>query len=371
MTALILAAAIVSANSLDSLDACLQRMQREISQMEEEEGALETILDAIHQHLETSREYYNQLALEEAAILRKLGELSGVFTREDSLRGKLVESLSSYIRYLYSHRNLGGLGSFFARGGFRRMMHRQAYVDYLASRAAHEVFLLSLSRDSLARYRDSLEVLLLDVRNLRKQMEDIREEIYLEEAKQTEMRNMVTGRIEAARESLRVMEERRRARSRFVTELIVRSSPASASGLLPQPGSDAYLERNRGSVRWPAEGRLVRNFGIEKQPEYGTEINVEGITVVTQPGREIRAVAPGVVLYATDYLSMGKMVVLDHQDGYYTFYGHLGRVYVSIGDRVDDGSHLGRVGTVQGGQPGYYFEIRKGSEPVNPGLYLE
>lgn len=370
MTAFLLTAALLSAGSLDSLDARLQETRQEIERLEDEEAALTTILDAIHVHLITSREYYNELALEEARILQQLGRVSAVFTDEDSLREELVESLSSYLIYLYSHRNLGGVGSFFVEGGFRRMLHRQAYVDYLASKAAREVYLLTISQDSLGSCRDSLETILLNVQELRHRMEEIQEGIYEEEARQASMRRQVMGRIAAARESLQVLEDRRIARSQFVTELIVRSTSSPSQELLPQPGSDAYFERQRGSVDWPAEGQVFRRFGVERHPDYGTEITVDGITVVTQPSQEVCATAPGVVMYAREYLSYGPMVLIDHQDGYYSAYGYLGQLSVSQGDPVDAGTPLGRSGPVPGGQPGYYFEIRKGGEPVDPEGYL-
>jgi septal ring factor EnvC (AmiA/AmiB activator) len=371
LTAALLVAALLSAGSLDSLDACLQDMQQEISRLEEEEAALTTILDAIHVHLMTSRDYYNELALEEARLLQQLNRVSSVFTEEDSLREGLVESLSSYMLYLYSHRNLGGIGSFFVEGGFRRMLHRQAYIDYLASKAAGEVYMLSMSQDSLGSYRDSLEVLLINVQQLRQQMENIQEGIYSEEARQASMRSQVMGRIAAARESLEVLEDRRLATSSFVTQLSVRSTSSPSPALLPEPASDAYLERQRGNVEWPSEGQIIRGFGIETHPQYGTETTSDGITVVTQPSQDIRSSAPGVVIYAREFLDRGQMVVLDHQDGYFTVYGYLGQLAVSLGDQVDAGTLLGRSGPVPGGQPGYYFEIRKGGQPANPEEYLQ
>ena len=371
MTALILFAVLVSASSLDSLDACVQETQEHIVLLEQEEAAVSTILDAIHLHLLTSRSYYNELALEEAEILQQLSRVSGVFTAEDSLREALVESLSSYMIYLYSHRNLGGIGSFFVEGGFSRMLHRQAYVDYLASKAANEVFMLSISQDSLGSFRDSLEVILINVQQLRQQMEETQERIYAEEARQASMRSQIMGRVAAAEESLAVLEERRISRAEFVTQLSVRSSPVSTSIPLTEPDMNSYIEQQRGSVSWPATGEVVRGFGIETNQRYGTQTTSDGITVVTPPSQAVCASAPGVVMWASEFLSMGQMVVLDHHDGYYTIYGYLGQVMVSPGDEMNTGSQLGRTGPVPGGQPGYYFEIRRGGEPVNPLGYLE
>lgn len=371
MTVLLLFTVLVSTSSLDSLNACLRETQEQIIQLENEEAAVSTILDAMRQHLLTSRRYYNELALEEVEILHQLSEVSSVFTTEDSLREALVESLSSHMLYLYSHRNLGGIGSFFVEGGFSRMLHRQAYIDYLASKAAGEVFMLSISQDSLGSFRDSLEVLLINVQQLRQQMEHIQENIYEEEEYQVSMRNQIMGRIAAAEESLSVLEERRLSRAEFVTQLSTRSTPVSSGTPVVEPDADSYMEIQRGSVNWPADGQVIRGFGIETNRQYGTQITNDGITVVTSPSRDVCASAPGVVMYASEFLSMGQMVVLNHQDGYYTVYGYLSLVMVSFGDEMIAGSKLGRAGSIPGGQPGYYFEIRRGGEPVNPMDYLE
>jgi septal ring factor EnvC (AmiA/AmiB activator) len=371
LTVLMLFAVLVSSGSLDSLDTCLRETQEQITRLEDEQAAVSTILDAIRQHLLISRTYYNALALEEAEILQQLYRVSSVFTSEDSLREALVESLSSHMLYLYSHRNLGGIGSFFVEGGFSRMLHRQAYIDYLASKAAGEVFMLSISQDSLGSFRDSLEVLLINVQQIRHQMEEIQEGIHEEEERQISMRNQIMGRIAAAEESLAVLEERRLSRAEFVTQLSVRSSSVSSGTPIAEPDADSYMERQRGSVNWPADGQVVRGFGIETNQRYGTQTTSDGITVVTSPSQDICASAPGVVLWAREFLSMGQMVVLDHQDGYHTVYGYLSSVMVSPDDEVTAGFSLGRTGSVPGGQSGYYFEIRRGGEPVNPIDYLE
>lgn len=371
MNVLILVVAIITAGSLDSLDTCLRQTRARIAMLEEEEAAISTILDAVHQHIITARNYYNELALEEARILRQLNRVSGTYTAEDSLREELVESLSSYLIYLYSHRNVGGFGNFFVEGGFSRMLHRQAYIDYLASKAINEVYLLSLSNDSLRCYRDSLEVFLVNVQQLREQMEEIQEGIYEEEARQASIRNQLMGRIVADKESLAVLEERRISRAAFVTQLSVRSAPVSSGIPLVEPREDSYMDIWKGSISWPAAGQVARGFGIETHREYGTQTTSDGITVVTPPGQPVFSSAAGVVLYAREFLSMGQMVVLDHNDGYYTVYGYLSQVQVNFEDEINSGDQIGRTGTVPGGQPGYYFEIRRGGIPVNPEDYLE
>ena len=371
MLAALLCVMTLISDPADSLDARLQETLTFIEQLENEEAAVSDILGAIHDHLETAHSLYNELALEETRVFRQLDGVAGRYDTEYIIQEELEESLSSYLLYMYSHRNTGGVGAFFVEGGFGRMLRRQAYVDYLASRAALEVSMLDRSRDSLGSCRDSLETLLVEIQTLRDQMEDVQETILLEEQRQVELRAMLNDDIEAARESISVLEAAGQSRATFVTRLSESSSSTPQGTPFIEPSDDSFIGQARGSLPWPAPGQVVRTFGVEVHPVYGTETSSDGVTLVTPPSEPIYSVAPGEVLYAREFLSMGMMVVLDHLDGYYTVYGYMDQVTVTPGDSVIQGDQVGRSGPVPGGQPGYYFEIRSGGQPVNPREYLE
>ena len=114
----------------------------------------------------------------------------------------------------------------------------------------------------------------------------------------------------------------------------------------------------------------MRTFGVKTDPVYGTETVSDGIQVSTAPGQTVRLPAPGRVMYADDFLSLGRMVVVDHQDGYYSVYGHLGGLDIEVDTDLERGGSIGTCGTLPSGRPGYYFEIRRGGQPVNPLDYL-
>jgi len=373
MTGLLLAVFLLSVSQADSLDARLEETRLHVEELTAEHAAVADILEAIHEHMDSVRALYSDLAIRESAISRQLHGVQSDFAREDSLQSSIERSLRSYVLYLYAHRRSGGLASFFAEGGFGRMLRRQAYVDYLASRAATDVYLLGESRDSLEICRDSLEILLLEIQGLRIQMQDLQVDVFQEEQRQMMLRAQLSSDMDAARESVSTLEAERRSRSEFVTRLSATAGSSSSQGApeLGEPDPDGYLEVSRGAVAWPASGRVVRAFGVETDPTYGTETRSDGVTVVTAPSEPVCCTSAGAVLYAREFLSMGKLVVVDHEDGYYTVYGYLDRVQVSPGDRVEQGAVVGSAGPVPGGQPGYYFEIRRGGVPVDPAEYLE
>lgn len=373
MCLLLLVASLLSANpaSLDSLNSRLVRTQNLIEELERREATAVEILVALHEHLQTARSYYNRLAEREAEILEQLADVRASFNRQDSVRRMLVEELGDYLLFLYAHRRYVRPAKLFDESGLDRSIRRQAYLDFLAEKAAREVVNLSQSSDSLARYEDSLQVLQRDVRGLRQQMAEIQERIYRQEERQASYRQQLSDEIEQAEERAEVMEAERRRLSALVAQLRVSGSESSHTPSIPQPGSDSFFEQNRGMLRWPGRGEVVRGFGVEIHPVYGTETVSDGIQVATERGSSVVSPADGEVMYAETYMSLGNTVIVDHQDGFYTIYGYLGALSVSAGEKVTKGRAVGTAGSLPSGRAGYHFQIRRGGEPVNPLFYLE
>jgi len=353
---------------LDSLNARLEDTQARIEDLEEREAGARDLLLAIHEHLTTAREYYNSLADREAGLSGLLSRAEDSCARYDSLRSDLVEALGGYLRFLYSHRRYSRPALLLAPEGVNRMLRRRAYLDFLAQRAMERVDRLTVTADSLHHYRDSLEVLRSSVHDLRLQMEAVHERICRQEERQALYRQELSAEIAAAEERAREMEEERRRRSALVARL--RASSDQETGPMVEPAGDSYFQLNRGGVQWPCRGEVVRTFGVKTDPVYGTETVSDGIQVSTAPGQPVRLPAPGRVMYADDFLSLGRMVVVDHEDGYYSVYGHLGALDTEVDAALEQGGRIGTCGSLPSGRPGYYFEIRRGGQPVNPLDYL-
>ncbi len=368
--ALLLLSAAASGDP-DSLDAQLASTQARIVELEARQAQAGEILVAIQDHLAVAREYYTRLSAEESGLQAAIARIDARFSTLDSVRAGYAEAVSSYLVYVYSHRTMIGPEAIFAPGGLARVVRRESYLDYLARGAADEVFLLRTATDSLAHFRDSLGILQDDAARLRGQMQDIESRIVDEESRQAMLRLELTSEISIARDSARTIEDERRRMSALVAGLRVSSAPPQAGIPLPEPSSSSFLEVHRGDVPWPADGRIQRDFGLEVHPVYGTETTSDGISVTTLQGVPVFAVGPGTVMYAQEFLSMGRLVVVDHCDGFYSVYGHLGSMVVEVGDEVPEGGQIGTTGSLPGGTSGYYFEIRRGGQPVDPREYLQ
>jgi septal ring factor EnvC (AmiA/AmiB activator) len=120
----------------------------------------------------------------------------------------------------------------------------------------------------------------------------------------------------------------------------------------------------RGRLTWPVAGTLLRDFG---QPRVGGALKWNGVVLAAPRGREVRSVYHGRVAFADWLAGMGLLVIVDHGEGYMTLYGYNETILKDAGDWVAPGDVIATVGD-SGGQAesGLYFEIRRGTQPLNP-----
>jgi len=119
--------------------------------------------------------------------------------------------------------------------------------------------------------------------------------------------------------------------------------------------------------RWPVQGRVVKSFG----DKVGTRRN-EGLNISVPRGTPVKAAENGVVIYAGDGLKeFGKTVLVKHDNGLVTVYGHADDILVQRGATVKRGQEIAKAGmTGDTDTPMLHFEVRKDSSPVNPMTYL-
>jgi murein DD-endopeptidase MepM/ murein hydrolase activator NlpD len=117
-----------------------------------------------------------------------------------------------------------------------------------------------------------------------------------------------------------------------------------------------------GNFRWPASGALTQGYW------YGHR----AIDIGASVGAAIRAADSGFVSFAgwTD-IGYGYLIVIDHQNGYQTYYAHLSDIFVREGEVVEAAQVIGAMGSTGNSTgPHLHFEIRYDYYPTNPLIYL-
>jgi septal ring factor EnvC (AmiA/AmiB activator) len=76
-------------------------------------------------------------------------------------------------------------------------------------------------------------------------------------------------------------------------------------------------------------------------------------------------------MYADWLQGLGLLIILGHNDGYLSLYGHAEVLYKSVGDWVAPGDVIAALSDADGAVPKLYFEIRQGRKPLDPKLWLK
>jgi murein DD-endopeptidase MepM/ murein hydrolase activator NlpD len=119
-------------------------------------------------------------------------------------------------------------------------------------------------------------------------------------------------------------------------------------------------------------GYISSTFGRRIDPFTGKLAWHEGVDFATgKTGEDVFAVAAGVVTYAGDRQGFGKMVRIDHGNGFETLYAHDQKVLVKVGDVVKKGQIVALSGsTGRSSGPHVHFEVHKNGRVVDPASYI-
>jgi murein DD-endopeptidase MepM/ murein hydrolase activator NlpD len=133
------------------------------------------------------------------------------------------------------------------------------------------------------------------------------------------------------------------------------SSPGAGRQRPPSPGKELDLI-------WPIQGKINSPFGPRGKNFH------QGIDIASPSYQEVKAAMDGEVILARNSRSgYGNVVVLRHDAGFSTIYGHLNVIIAKEGEAVHQGQAIGGVGsTGKSTGPHLHFELRREGHPLDP-----
>lgn len=130
-----------------------------------------------------------------------------------------------------------------------------------------------------------------------------------------------------------------------------------------------HTPKMSGNVRFmrPVDGDVISTYGPKADGLHNDGINIRAVK-----GSPVRVAENGVVVYTGDDLAgYGNLVLVRHENKMMTAYAHLDKTLVTRGASVTRGQSIGTVGSSgQVDSPQLHFEVRRGTEALDPLKYL-
>lgn len=345
------------------------------------EAGLLAELEAIDRRLGEKRK---QVALLDGRIQRAQGEMSDLqhdITRLEGQRAGQEDAMAQRLRAMYRLQAQGGALPVLLSGDDPiAQAVRLRHLATLATVDARMIREYRLTSEGLADRKDKLEARRKEMAALRGEAEGERAEADREAGK----RRAILARVKDERayhdRMVGELSEATRRLEAFVRDLQERRRvakvppPSSKPPKAAIPGESTPgvgLGAMRGRLGWPAEGRVVEEYGTRVNPRFGTKTFRNGIDIDAGEGSNVHAVYPGHVLYTGWFRGYGNLIIVDHGSEYYTLYAHVADMKVAEGDDVKQGqiiATVGDTGSLQG--PRLYFEVRYQGKPQDPAQWL-
>ena len=144
--------------------------------------------------------------------------------------------------------------------------------------------------------------------------------------------------------------------------------PLDASATTNAPASAPASETNgRASDAtlinwgWPAKGKVIQEFTA----------TTKGIDIAGNAGDAVEAAADGKIMFSgKGPRGLGNLIIIDHDNGFITAYGHNRTLLAKEGQKVKKGAKIAEMGQSDADSVRLHFEIRRRNSPVDPTQYL-
>jgi len=124
------------------------------------------------------------------------------------------------------------------------------------------------------------------------------------------------------------------------------------------------FEQLKGRLKLPVRGELANRFG---SPRREGGVTWKGLFITARAGDEVRAIAPGTVVFADWLRGFGNLLIIDHGGAYMSLYGNNETLLKRVGDAIRGGDPVATVGNSGGNRDsGLYFELRLEGRPLDP-----
>jgi len=343
-------------DKLESVEKRLESAEKKIARSEAIEITILGSMETLDREISRAKKNISNLRSEERALIVRIQEsersLKRISREQEAIAQRLIERAVS----LYKAGHVGYLKVIFEANGVEDLERRSFYLKKLAEQDSS---LFARATEIKLQEKRQNDLLHTSKSKLTFTRRDLEETLAVLARKKSSKSLLLAAVRDEKDKNSRLRRELEDSAKRLIKLL-------EALELQAETGQSAFATL-KGSIKRPVSGRIITDFGRNRNERFDTFTLSRGVTIQSAEGTPIRSVYKGQVIFADWFRGYGKIVILDHGGGYYTLYGHLSQIRVENGQEVLTDTIIGYVGdsgSLKG--PALYFEIRHHGKPVDP-----
>lgn len=354
-----------SKEELGGLKKRIQEEKKRVKDIRNKESSVLSHLNQLDRNLAKKEKELRALKQKSASVTQKARktneELQLVTQAVESQEGFLEKRLVA----LYKAGEMGIPQIFFSSNSYGEFLNNRHYWASILGLDHQLVEDFRKKQTVLGSYREQLKGDQRELQALKGKAEQKRAEIRQDRLQKSQLLESVRGEKRIHLAAIKELETAS-AQLQTLIERLEKEIRGKAKVEVSIPSGKGF-GTFRGKLVLPVEGRILSNFGRNENPKFNTFTVQKGIEIEAPIGTEIKAVYAGRILYSDWFKGYGKILIIDHGEGYYTLSGHASALLKNVGEEVRAGEVIalvGDTGSLKG--PCLYFEIRQRGKPLDP-----
>jgi len=342
----------------ESINKELNSVQSSKKQAQEEKNRLQKDINNIKSQLELQNKTYEQLQEELRLLNEELEQYTAAVEEAERKYSDQKDTLKTRLRVMYENSQSSSMVNFLIQSkNIIDFFERLELVSMISERDSQLVEELKIAKLDVEYKRQLKEEETGNARNKVAEAKNRLEELSVSRA-------ALEGEYNRSLQKLRELEKKE--------DQLLKESENIAKEIQRLQSSGSYAG---GSMVWPYPGNksIGSYFGMRYHPILKVNRMHNGLDIGGRQGDTIVAANKGTVIVAGwSSGGYGNYVIIDHGGGISTLYGHASQLLVKVGDKVEAGQAIAKVGsTGLSTGPHLHFEVRKNGTPVNPLDYVK
>ncbi len=337
---------------IGQLRSQIRQKKHEERKVQRDIAALDALIENTTHRLSQTRTRLAQARQEQRSLAKQLAILTARLKQRQAL-------LLQRLRAAYKHRSISYLNVLLGARSMRELTSRSYVMRQIVKADKQLLDAVRADQQAVAQAKARMDRLVAQIggleRDLSTQVSELRA---AQQEKQLALKQIASERALYERQLAEL-----EAESRAIAQRL--------RAMMETPAGRARADKRwSGRFILPVNGSISSRYGMRTHPIFGVRRMHTGIDIAAPHGTAIFAADSGVVVEAGYIRGYGNTVIIDHGGGVATLYAHCSAILVGVGQQVQRGQIIARVGsTGYATGPHLHFEVRINGDPVNPAEY--
>lgn len=372
--------------ALKKLESDLAKKRKELAQLEtEEKGVLNTI-SLLDQNLNQTRNYIYELSKSEVMVQQAVEQLGAEIDSLDKNIHARKEVMKKRIRTLYIKGRSSEAEILYTLLTKKGNPERQVYwVHHILNQDREQVETLTRLMQERDEKKKQEEEHLAELNDLRSKKSVEEKGLVTQMNGQEKMLTSLKQDKAMQQQALAEFERNQKTMLALIKKLEQKrkkeiEAAKKAEAERKKKGKKKGAEKPKPTVVTsvkgpkctPMEGEIISHYGLQEHPVLHIQTRNLGVEIRGKRGGKIKAAAPGTVVMVAEIDGRGPSVIIEHEGGTYSVYGHMSSIKVQEGKEVKNCEEIGVVGDIASlNGIKLYFQVSEGTQTVDPLEWLK